>query len=61
MVPPGAREIYCPWCAADGKRRYLGTLEGDYFRAPPCDCGFQLELTQRRKLPRNRQRIAMQA
>jgi hypothetical protein len=61
MSKDGPREIYCPWCLAAGRRRYLGTLDGDYFKAPPCSCGFQLELTQRRKVPRRVDRIEIRA
>lgn len=50
------KEILCPLC-----RRYLGTIAGEYFRAPPCQCGWQLQLVKVRKLPRNIDRIEVKA
>lgn len=35
----GPIELRCPDCG-----RYLGTLEGTYFRSPPCVCGLQMTI-----------------
>lgn len=32
-------ELRCPGC-----NRYLGTLDGCYFRSPPCVCGLQITI-----------------
>lgn len=37
--PPAPIELHCPGCG-----RYLGTVDGVYFRSPPCVCGLQITL-----------------
>lgn len=39
QAPPAPIELRCPGCG-----RYLGTLDGVYFRSPPCACGLQLTI-----------------
>lgn len=35
-TPTPPIELRCPGC-----NRYLGTVDGAYFAAPPCSCGLQ--------------------